>query len=426
MSAPISTLLATRSHAALSAHGALRRLRLSGLILGALILGGCSTAPRIPYIAADEAAAAIPNMADVRVFADVPEARFRSALCPNLNFAVGRAAAPTYLALSGGGADGAYGAGMLNGWTASGTRPEFTVVSGVSTGAMIAPFAFLGPSYDDMLRQLYTSGVAESLLASPRPLDVLFGSGVFGNQPLRELVARYVDQAMLARIAAEYVKGRCLAVVTTDLDAQRAVVWDMGRIASYGSPAALELFRDVLTASASSPVVFAPVFIDVKANDRTVQEMHVDGGVTSPIFTLPEAFLLSNARPERGLRLNIYVLINGEIYPDFRVVPDRTVDIAGQTVSTMIKDQIRSVIFRTYEFAQENGLGFNLTYIAPERASGGGVGFDTAYMRRIYEYGYEKARLGGFWQTSPPNPGPSVLSRTSDRIVQPRSGAQAT
>ena len=288
MSALISPpLVATLSDAALSAYGALRRLRRSGLILGALIFGGCSTAPRIPYTAANETAAVIPNMADVRVFADVPAARFRSAVCPSLNFAVGRAAAPTYLALSGGGADGAYGAGVLNGWTASGTRPEFTVVSGVSTGAMIAPFAFLGPSYDDMLRQLYTSGVAESLLASPRPLNVLFGSGVFGNQRLRELLARYVDQPMLARIAAEYVQGRCLAVVTTDLDAQRAVVWDMGRIASYGSPAALELFRDVLTASASSPVVFAPVFIDVEANDRTVQEMHVDGGVTAPVSLCP-------------------------------------------------------------------------------------------------------------------------------------------
>jgi predicted acylesterase/phospholipase RssA len=415
MSAPISTLAATRCDAALSAYGALRQLRWSGLILGALIFSGCSTAPRVPYTAADEAAAVIPNMADVRVFADVPAVRFRSALCPNLNFAVGRAAVPTYLALSGGGADGAYGAGVLNGWTASGTRPEFTVVSGVSTGAMIASFAFLGPSYDNTLRQLYTSGVAENLLASPRPLNVLFGSGVFGNQRLRELVARYVDQPMLARIAAEYVKGRCLAVVTTDLDAQRPVVWDMGRIASYGSPAALELFRDVLTASASTPIVFAPVFIDVEANDRIVQEMHVDGGVTAPVFTLPEAFLLSNARPEPGLRLNIYVLINDEIDPDFRVVPDRTVNIAGQTVSTMIKDRIRSVIFRTYEFAQENGLGFNLTYIAPESATGGGVGFDTVYMRRIYEYGYEKARSGRFWQTSAPSPGPPALSRSSGR-----------
>jgi predicted acylesterase/phospholipase RssA len=268
------------------------------LILGALILAGC-TAPRIPYTAADEAAAEIPNMPNVRAFADVSAPKFRKTLCTNvnLNAAPGRAAAPAYLALSGGGADGAYGAGVLNGWTASGTRPEFTIVSGVSTGALISPFAFLGPSYDGVLRRVYTSGVAASLLGSPRLQPVLFGSGLFGSKPLRELVARHVDQPMVAQIAAEYAKGRCLVVVTTDLDAQRAVVWDMGRIASYGSPASLELFRDVLTASASIPVVFSPVFIDVQANGRAFQEMHVDGGVTAPVFTLPEVFLLSNARP---------------------------------------------------------------------------------------------------------------------------------
>jgi hypothetical protein len=385
----------------------------SALIFGALILAGCAAPPRIPYTAADQAAAVIPNMPDVRVFADAPPAQFRKAVCGNLNLFgdLGHAATPTYLALSGGGADGAYGAGVLNGWTASGTRPEFTVVSGVSTGALIAPFAFLGPSYDDLLRQLYTSGIAESLLASPRLESALFGSGLFGSQPLRQLVARYVDRPMLARVAAEYAKGRCLAVVTTDLDAQRAVVWDMGRIASYGSPAALELFRDVLTASASTPVVFPPVLIGVEANGRTVKEMHVDGGVKAPVFTLPEAFLLSNARPERRLRLNIYVLINDTIDPDFLVVPDRNVEIAGQAVSAMIKGQIRSVIFRTYEFAQENGWGFNLTYLDQAAPSDSGVGFDTAYMRRIYEYGYEKARSGRFWQTSPPSPGPRVVAQ---------------
>jgi hypothetical protein len=274
-------------------------------------------------------------------------------VCPNLNLAAASAAAPTYLALSGGGADGAFGAGVLSGWTASRTRPEFTIVSGVSTGALMAPFAFLGPSYDDVLRWLYTSGIAESLVTSPNALNVLFGSSLFSSQPLRKLVARFVDRPLLARIAAEYAKGRCLAVVTTDLDAQRAVVWGMGRIASYGSPAALELFRDVLTASASSPVVFPPVFIDADANGRSIREMHVDGAVKAPVFTLPEAFLLSNVQPESGLRLNVYMLINNQIYPDFQVVPDRSTDIAVHAVSTMIKDQIRSVIFRTYEFAQE-------------------------------------------------------------------------
>jgi hypothetical protein len=281
----------------------------------------------------------------------------------------------------------------------------------VSTGALIAPFAFLGPTYDGLLRQLYTSGVAESLLSAPRLEPILFGSGVFGSQPLRQLVAQHVDGPMLARIAVEYARGRCLAVVTTDLDAQRAVVWDMGRIASHGSPAALELFRDVLTASASVPIVFPPVLIDVAANGRAIQEMHVDGAVTWPVFTLPAAFLLSNARPERNLRLDMYVLINNKLDPDFQVVPDRNINIAGRTVSTMVKDQTRSVIFGTYEFARENGLGFNLSYNDARGLPDSGPGFDTGYMRQLYQYGYEKARSGHSWQREPSSPSPSIIAQ---------------
>jgi hypothetical protein len=332
-------------------------------------------------------------------------------VCPNLGLAVGGSPGPAYLAISGGGADGAYGAGVLNGWTASGTRPEFAIVSGVSTGALIAPFAFLGPSYDQLVRDLYTSGVAESLLASPRLQSVLFGSGVFGSQPLRKLVDQYVDQPMLARIAVEYARGRCLAVVTTDLDAQRAVVWDMGRIASYGNPAAVELFRDVLTASASVPVVFPPVLINVAASGRTIQEMHVDGAVTWPVFTMPAAFLLSNARPERRLTLDVYVLINNELDPEFRVVPERNVDIAGRAVSTMVKDLTRAVIFGTYQFARANGHRFNLSYVDAKGLPDSGLGFDTAYMRRLYDYGYEKARSGRSWQKEPPSPSPTTIAQ---------------
>ncbi|WP_430642280.1 patatin-like phospholipase family protein [Afipia clevelandensis] len=190
----------------------------------------------------------------------------------------------TYLALSGGGADGAYGAGVLNGWTASGTRPTFLIVSGVSTGALIAPFAFLGPQYDETLPDIYTSGVAASLIDTPNVLNALFGGGLSGNSRLRELVAQYVNQEMLVSVAAEYAKGRKLFIVTTNLDTQRTVIWDMGRIAKVGSPKALSLFRDVVAASASIPVVFSPMLIDAQANGKQFQEMHVDGGVTAPVL----------------------------------------------------------------------------------------------------------------------------------------------
>ena len=410
MDAANGILETPRPEAALAArYGASRRWRRFGAILGALVLAGCATVPRTPYPAAEEVAPAIPNMADVRVFADASQSTFIKGVCPHVLAAADRAAEPAYLALSGGGNGGAYGAGVLNGWTASGTRPEFILVTGVSTGALIAPFAFLGPSYDSLLREFYTSGITESL-SSPDLENMLLGSGLSGNERLRELVARYVDGPMLARIAAEYAKGRCLCIVTTDLDAQRAVVWDMGRIASYGSPAALDLFRSVLIASASAPVVFPPVFIEAEANGRAFREMHVDGGLTSPVFTLPAALLLSNVRPKRPMRLNIYILINDEIYPEFEVVPDSTFAIAGQSVSAVLKALTRFVIFQTYEFAQQHELGFNLTYIGADGPHCGAE-FNTACMRRLYEYGYEMARSGRSWQTRPSTPVPPVIAQ---------------
>src|SRR5467141_3834685 len=239
------------------------------------ILGGCTSLPRTSYTASDAASSTVLDLDQLRRYADEPASTF---LKTNVSSQTG---AVSYLDLSGGGADGAYGAGVLNGWTAAGTRPEFSAVSGVSTGALIAPFAFLGPAYDATLREVYTSGIAESLLNTPNIVRAVFGSGLFGNTHLRELVARYIGQDMLAAIAAEHAKGRKLLIVSTNLDTQRTVIWDMGRIATIGSAQALGLFRDVLTASASIPVVFPPMLIDAEANGRRFQEMHVDGGVTA-------------------------------------------------------------------------------------------------------------------------------------------------
>jgi patatin-like phospholipase/acyl hydrolase len=319
----------------------------------------------------------------------------------------------TYLALSGGGANGAYGAGVLNGWTAAGTRPEFTFVSGVSTGALMAPFAFLGPSYDARLREVYTSGVAESLLDSPDLLNVVFGSSLFGSRRLRELIARYVDEAMSAEVAAAHANGRRLFVVTTNLDAQRAVIWDMGRIASSESPQARSLFADVLAASASVPAVFPPMLIDAEAHGKRFEEMHVDGAVTAPVFTLPDAFLLGSAPPLRRPRLNIYVLINNKVDPDFQVVPNRAVEIGGRAASTSVKAQTRSVLFDTYAAARRNGFGFNLTFIDQDVPSSTSAGFDTAYMRGLFQYGFEKTRLGQLWVRKVPSDA-LVLARSKE------------
>ena len=254
-----------------------------------------------------------------RFWADLPNQVFQDAA---RRAVVTKGRPLTYLALSGGGGGGAYGAGVLNGWTRLGTRPEFSIVSGVSVGALIAPFAFLGPEYDEALRQMYTDGEAARTVQSPELLSGVFGGGFFGEAQLQRLVARYVSDAMIEAVAVEDRKGRRLLAVTTNLDAQRAVIWDLGAIAAAGGPKAFKLFREVLAASASVPVVFAPQLIDVTINNHSFQEMHVDGTVSAQVFILPDSFLLGGKKiPPGGPRPELYIIINAPI--EF-LVRDRT------------------------------------------------------------------------------------------------------
>lgn len=370
--------------------------RLSGALIltSCLALGACTSLPRTPYTAAEASTSRVLDIDGLRRYADEPVTKFSFDKDTS-------AATKSYLALSGGGADGAYGVGVLNGWSAAGTRPTFSVVSGVSTGGLIAPFAFLGRQYDDTLRELYTSGIAESLLSDPSIMRVLFGSGLFGNTRLRELVARYVGPELLAQVARENAKGRKLLVVTTDLDTQRTAIWDMGKIAAVGTPEALNLFRDVMAASASLPLVFPPIMIDAEGQGRKFQEMHVDGGVTAPVLTLPEALLAQNRLPG-GARMNIYILVNKKIEPNFELVSNSSIDVASRSLSAITQSQTRSIIFSTYDFAQRNHLGFHLSYIARDYPAPPSEGFDTTYMRALYQYGYEKAASGQAWTSKLP------------------------
>lgn len=368
--------------------------------IGALVLAcslaltACTSLPRTPYTATDASASRVLDIDGLRRYADEPVTRF--------NFEQDKATGSrTYLALSGGGADGAYGVGVLNGWTAARNRPTFSVVSGVSTGGLIAPFAFLGSQYDDTLRELYTSGIAESLLNDPSIMRVLFGSGLFGNTRLRELVARYVGPEILAQVARENAKGRRLLVVTTDLDTQRTAIWDMGKIAAVGTPEALKLFRDVMAASASIPLVFPPIMIEAEGGGRRFQEMHVDGGVTAPVLTLPEALLLQGRLPGNA-KMDIYILVNKKIERNFELVANSTIDVASRSLSSITQSQTRSIILSTYDFAQRNHLGFHLSYIERDYPAPPSEGFDTAYMRALYQYGYEKAAAGQAWTSRMP------------------------
>ncbi|MBH5387232.1 patatin-like phospholipase family protein [Bradyrhizobium diversitatis] len=371
------------------------RLTRSLVLVCSLALGACTSLPRTPYTAAEASTSRVLDIDGLRRYADDPVTKFSFEKANST-------ATRSYLALSGGGADGAYGVGVLNGWTAARTRPTFTVVSGVSTGGLIAPFAFLGPQYDDTLKEVYTSGIAESLLNDPSIMRVLFGSGLFGNTRLRELVARYVGPEILAQVARENAKGRKLLVVTTDLDTQRTAIWDMGKIAAVGTPEALKLFRDVMAASASIPLVFPPIMIDAEGQGRKFQEMHVDGGVTAPVLTLPEALLFQSGRMPGSAMMDIYILVNKKIERNFELVSNGTIDVASRSLSAITQSQTRSIIFSTYDFAKRNRLGFHLSYIARDYPAPPSEGFDTTYMRALYQYGYEKAASGQAWTSTLP------------------------
>ncbi len=379
-----------------------RKSHAYAVLLSALVgsLGACASLPRTPYAAGESAAAEVAGIPGARAFSDASVETFTAML----SNASARNRPFSYLALSGGGGDGAYGAGIMNGWTAAGTRPEFSLVSGVSTGALIAPFAFLGPAYDLVLTEIYTSGVAESLVKNPSVVNVLFSSGLFGDDRLRDLVGRYVTPDLLTAVAAEHAKGRRLLVVTTNLDAKRAMIWNMGVIAASGAPTAVALFRDVLTASASIPAVFPPQFLDVQVGDRIFQELHVDGSVVTPVFTVPQAFMVGDGRTGVAPRKSdIYVLMNGRVEPEFELVTNNTLSIVEQAVATGSQARSRASLAATYAFSRAHRIGFHLTYIdegAPRTSTA--RGFDTAYMRSLYQAGYDKARSGSAWRGDVP------------------------
>jgi hypothetical protein len=312
----------------------LMTLMLMALMLPAL--AGCASAARTSFTMREQAIAQVPGFPGVRVWGDGSIDDFaRQGLGPS----PGKANSRTYLALSGGGSGGAFGAGVLAGWTASGKRPRFDLVSGVSTGALIAPFAFLGPAYDETLSYIYTSGITSTLYQMKWLPSGLLGSGLLEAEPLRRMVEQYATGELLAAVAAEHKKGRRLIVVTTNMDAQRPVVWDMGRIASNGQLGALKLFQDVLVASASIPAAFPPVLIDVQAGSQAFQELHSDGATANQVFTIPDSVLLSaiSGRLPRVDKAALYVIINNALIPEFEVVPNSTFSVGSRALSTMIK-----------------------------------------------------------------------------------------
>jgi hypothetical protein len=313
---------------------------------------------------------------------------------------------PAYLlAISGGGDDGAFGAGLLVGWTAQGTRPEFKLVTGISAGALIAPFAFLGPQYDDILRAVSTSMSPGGVF---RKRNVVFGiasDGMADSAPLAGLIAKYVTPEILDAVAREYEHGRFLLIGTTDLDAERSVLWNMGAIASSHAPGALGLFRKIMLASTSIPGAVSPVMIDVDVHGKQFQEMHVDGGVITQVFLYPQQMFMETRKATGTSFLrerHAYIIRNGMLEPRWADTARRTLSIGGRAIGALIQTQGISDIDRIYLLAQKDGVDFNLAYIDTDFDFPHQQEFANDYMQQLFDYAYGLSANGYPWHKDVP------------------------
>jgi predicted patatin/cPLA2 family phospholipase len=310
-----------------------------------------------------------------------------------------------YLAISGGGANGAFGAGLLKGMDEAGLRPEFTMVTGVSTGALTAPFVFLGSDYDDQLEAVYTTTSTKDIAKKRGLIDAAFGDSVADTAPLKELMVKYFTAEMIAQIAREYERGRRLYIGTVNLDAGRSVIWNIGAIATSDLPNKVDLIHDILRASAAIPVAFPPIVITVESADgRSYDEMHVDGGTGSQVFVYPASVNWSRVTEKLEVegKPNVYVIRNSFLDPDYQGMKRSVVPIASRTIDSLIRTQGVGDLYQIFALCKRDGNDFNLAYIPSEFIEKPTESFDPMYMRKLYDYGYELGRSGYDWKKAPP------------------------
>jgi len=331
---------------------------------------------RPDFTAEDQAAATIRGVPDARFWAD-SEKDFLAAL---------PATPGPWLALSTGGGDGAFGAGLLNGWSETGKRPEFSVVTGVSTGSLMAPYAFIGPSQDAGLKRAYTEYNAGDIFEDTKTPESLVDTW-----PLKRLIAKEVTPELLAQVAEAHKRGRRLFVATTNLDAKRGVVWNMGAIAAKGDEAALKLFRDVLQASAAIPGLFPPALIDVEVNGKKTQEMHADGGLTAQVFVAPET-MLNTSSTTKLPATELYLIANNRLSTEFQMTERSLIFVLGHSIAVGVQSMLRINIDRAYAAAKRSGVPFNLSYPALSSDQQGKGAFDTEFMKGLFEAGVARGR----------------------------------
>lgn len=390
-----------------------RRTLLTGPL--ALALAGCGAAApgRRPVPQSLIETAQIPGFPGVRIWADEFSRSFSDAILmkDRRSFKAAQAGrtpwamdSADFLAISGGGDQGAFAAGVLKGWTDRGTRPHFDVVTGVSAGALGAPFAFLGPAYDPALRDIYTKLGAGDLFRSRGALGY-FSDALEDTRALRETIEGHASDAFLDKIAAGYDDGRRILILSTNLDAERPVIWDLTAIAASHHPMRQDLFVKVLLASSAIPGIFPPVFFQVVTEDgHEYEEMHVDGGVTAQlVFVPPDMRPIEIEREVFGKvrKRALYVIRNGKIAPEYAITQARSVPIATRAVTTLVKNEVVADLERLHEFAKANDTAFYFCAVPASFEATAAQLFDVAYEGKLFEAGVAFGREGT-WSTDPP------------------------
>ncbi len=380
------------------------------LVATLLLLAGCNTIPKryrdapVPEELVDKVT--IPGIPDARSWGDQTPPYIQEILDSSKEEIAKKYAGiinrkHTELAISGGGSNGAYGSGILVGWTARGDRPKFTVVSGISTGSIIAPFAFLGAEYDSVLIDLYTNKSTKEVVDERKKLRALRRDAFTGTGPLRALLLGYIGDKEVELIAVEHRKGRRLLMGTVNMDMMRPVVWNIGAIADSGSPHARELIVDIILASSAVPVAMPPVFFDVEANGKTYQEMHVDGGLFSQVMTYPISIHWDEIEKKLSPKgqTELYIIRNAKMKPEWKVVQPKIVDLAGRSVASVLRAQGLGDIKQLYLSAKRDGIETYLTFIPQDFTVKSTEAFDKIYMKALFDAGYSSIIKGDLWMT---------------------------
>lgn len=322
------------------------------------------------------------------------------------------------LAISGGGSYGTFDVGVLNGWTESGTRPKFDMVTGISTGALIGTFAFIGPKYDEYLHSSYVNATMKDIYVRRSLFSLLRADSIASSEPLRKKIAEAITEEVLREVMQAHAEGRRFYVGTTNLDTRRFVIWDMGAIASKGTPQALELFRKVILASASVPGFFPPVLIDVEVDGQIYQELHVDGGSTASVFVPLAMMRCTPDDHECQKGSNVYVISSGKLFADSRTVKRQFVTVTYNAISAMLYSGLRNDVYRIFNQTLLCGMNFHLMAIPQDfPLDVAALSFEQSELHKLYDLGFRMGKSHERWRETPPGV-------EATELTLPRTGTQ--